>query len=148
FTATATASKAIGTVGIVEWTTSLGKVDSAQIEFSLVSPKTNEINLGGVAPVDVAKPNYRTLMLGLKGARDYKYHIVATGGGTKCTSQDFTFKSGAVANSVPTLTRQLTNAAGRARGFILTSAGIGGGFGTGSSAPAFIIDSDGDVVWW
>jgi hypothetical protein len=144
-------SKAISTVGIVEWSvTGLSSVEKAEIIFDLVSPMGDEINVGGVAPVDLKSQNYRTLLLGMKEDRDYKFRVEASGGGGSCKSQDFMLRTGAIPNSVPTIATMTPKATARARGFIVTTGYSMGGFGGGgaSMVPSLIIDQDGDVVWW
>src|SRR6187549_3009810 len=60
-------SERIPTVGIVEWSTGLGAVDEAHIEFGL------DESYGTVAPVELGEPRHRTLLLGLKPQRLYHY---------------------------------------------------------------------------
>src|SRR5690606_11758260 len=87
-------SSAIGTVEIVNWSTDLQNLTSAEIQFSLAS--------GGntlVAPVAVEEgPEYRTLLLGMKGEEDYVFRIVVSSGETTCTSSDYEVTTGPVAN--------------------------------------------------
>jgi hypothetical protein len=135
-------SSAIATVGIVTWSTDLEAIDEAQIEFGLTGG-----DFSMEAPVDLSEPDYRTLLLGMKGDRDYSFRIVASAGDQTCTSEIYSLTTGPVSNSVPTLTRTVQNEAAIAPGFILTASGLGGGRG-GSASMAFILDSDGDVVWW
>ncbi len=141
-TADLSLSSAIPTVGIATWSTNLANLDSAEIQFGLV-----ETGPTMTAPVDLDAPDFRTLLLGMKGQRDYVVRIVAQGGGMTCTSEDYTLTTGAVANSVPVIDRNVINEGAIAKGFIVTSGGVGN-FGFGPAVPAFIIDSDGDVVWW
>ncbi len=143
--ANATLSPAIATVGIVTWSTDLEGIDNARIEFGLA-----ETGPTMAAPVDLSAPGYRTLLLGMKGDRDYVFRIVVNSGSETCTSERHTLTTGPVSNSVPVITRQVVNAAAVARGFIVTSGGVGA-FGVapgGATVPVFIMDSDGDVVWW
>jgi len=138
-------SPAIPTVGIVNWSTDLVGLSEARIEFTLNDPAGDEINRGSGGKIDVAGTTHRALMLGLKAERTYTYRIVATGGGKVCTSADQTLTTGA-ATGAPTVTRTAQNAAGQARGFIVTCE-----FPDGPAARAnmaYIIDADGDVVWW
>ncbi len=84
---------------------------------------------------------YRTLLLGMKGSSSYVYRIVVTSSAGTCTSQDYTFMTGAVPSSVPKPTVTISNATAHAKGFVVTSSGLSG---TG----AYIYDSDGAPVWW
>lgn len=143
-------SSAIGTVGIVTWS-STSAIDSATIEFGL-----SDAGFTMSAPVDLEEPNYRTLLLGMKGEREYSFQVVANSGGQTCMSETYSLVTGPVSNSVPSIShmRQDEQSASKT-GFIITSAGLGGfgvggvgGPGGGGGAPAFIFDMDGDPVWW
>lgn len=139
-------SSEIGTVGIVTWSTDMA-VDSATIEFGLAGA---EASLS--APVDLTAPEYRTLLLGMKGNSDYEFRIVANGGGQTCTSETFALTTEPVPNPIPVISRQVMNEMAVTRGFYVTSSGIGnigfGGGGGGGGSYMFIFDQDGDVVWW
>jgi hypothetical protein len=137
FTVNHTQSSAIATVEVVTFSTTLAGITSARIDFgpSGAAPTMS-------APVDLAEPMYRTLLLGMKGSREYTFRIVATSPAGTCTSMDYTLTTGAVSSSVPRITRTAMNAAAQDRGFIITSGGVG------TTGPTVIIDADGDVVWW
>jgi hypothetical protein len=129
----------IPTVGIVTWSTTLSGVQSAKIDFGLTT------SYGMTAPVDLAQQNYRTLLLGMKGSRMYHYRITATAGSGQCVSPDYTIMTGPIANGLVKPTVTTNNAAALSGGFILTGQYVQN---TGGSAPAYILDSDGDYVWW
>jgi hypothetical protein len=131
----------VPTVETVTFSTDLAGVTSARIDFGLAGSATTMS-----APVNLAEPMYRTWLLGMKPARDYVFRIVATSPAGTCTSQDYTLTTGARASNLPTITRTAGNAAMQDRGFIITSGGVAGGGGGG--IPAYIIDADGDIVWW
>ena len=131
----------VPTVEAVTFSTDLAGVTGARIDFGLAGSAPTMS-----APVNLAEPMYRTLLLGMKPARDYAFRIVATSPAGTCTSQDFTLTTGARASNLPTITRTAGNAAMQDRGFIITSGGVAGGGGGG--IPAYIIDADGDIVWW
>lgn len=141
----------IPTVGVVNWSVDLANLTSAQIVFGLQGGDSTL-----TAPVDVTTgPEFRTLLLGMKGSKTYTFHIEASDGATSCKSADQMLMTGAVPNDVPRITRTAgPAAASQAKGFIISSSGLGagGGFGFGGggggSAYAFIIDADGDIVWW
>ena len=142
FTVDSSTSTAIPTVGIVEWSSDLANLSSAQIVYTLNSPAANVLNVGGTAPVDLTKPGNRTLLLGLKGQSSYTFHIEASdSNGTTCVSPDYDLTTGATSGA-PQITRNVSNAAAQAAGFILTCGGLSG------NIPAVIIDADGAVVWW
>lgn len=125
----------IPTVAVVTYTTDLTGVTGGQIDFGLP---------GGpmmTAPIDTTQATPKTLLLGMKGGKSYTYHITLKAPAGDCTSQDFTFMTGAVPSSVPKPTVTIMNAAMHDKGFIVASGGLMG-------TTTVIIDSDGDVVWW
>lgn len=135
-------SAKIATVGVVEWSTTLGKLSSAQVVYTLDAAASNILNKGGTAPVDLTKTNYRTLLLGLKPSSSYTFHIEATAeDGTTCKSADQKLPKTGTLTGVPSITRTATNATAQAKGFISTCGGLMG------NTPAIIIDADGTVVW-
>jgi hypothetical protein len=136
FAVTSSLSAAIPTVGIVTFTTTLAPLSSAEIRFGLAS--------GGptmVAPVDLAQPDYRTLLLGMKGSARYTFQIAASSATGTCTSGSYSLTTGAVPSAVPTPTTTIVDAAAHARGFIITSRSLGTGW-------VVIVDADGAPVWW
>lgn len=145
-------SSKMATVGVVEWSTNLSNMASAQIVYALNNAGSSILNKGGTAPVDLKKTNYRTLLLGLKPSSTYTFHVEATtSNGSVCKSADKTLTTGTLSGA-PAITRTATNPSAQAGGFIVTSTGqgAGGGFGGGGggSGGAFIIDADGTVVWY
>jgi len=134
----------IPTVGIVNWSVDLPNVTTASIAFTLMGASTSM-----TAPVDITQaPNYRTLLLGMKGSKTYNFQISVSDGTTTCMSMSYPITTGAVPSSVPRITRTTgPAAASQKKGFIVTSTGIGG-TGGGGASQAFIIDADGEPVWW
>jgi hypothetical protein len=125
------------TVGIVTWSVDVSNLSSAYIEFGLTT------SYGMRAPVDLAEMNYRTLLLGMKPMNTYHFRVVATAGSTTYTSGDYTITTGARTTAVSVARFQEMNAAARKRGFIVASYWRG----TGTAVP-FILDADGEIVWW
>lgn len=137
-------SNAIGTVGIVTWSTDLEKPKNASIDFGLVD---GDIFL--TAPVDLESPGYRTLLLGMKGAREYRFRIRVDDGHAECQSEDFSITTRPIPNAVPTIDQEIFDEDALEPGFIVTSAGIGNLAPTGGDGdPVFVIDRDGDIVWY
>jgi hypothetical protein len=136
FSQTATLSTKIGTVGIVEWSTSLPNATSAHIDFGLST------SYGMTAPVDLSSQPHRTLLLGMKASRTYHYRLVAESAAGTCTGPDATLTTGAVPNGIAQIQVTTTNAPALFGGFLITGQYLG------SVAPALILDSDGDYVWW
>ncbi len=136
FSISSSMSEVISTVGIIEWSVG-GTVQSARVEFGL------DTNYGMTAPVDLAEPGYRTLLLGMKGGRDYHYRVVASVDGQECASEDGTLSTGEIPNSIerPEISTPLP--AQLSGGYLIT-----GRWGDGNRGPSFILDVDGDVVWW
>ncbi len=141
FDQSSSVSPKIGTVGIVTFSTSLAGVQSAKIDFGLTT------SYGLTAPVDLTQPNYRTLLLGMKASHTYHYRITATGPSGDCQSPDYTIMSGPLANGLvkPTVTKMPTDPSLLAGGFLITGQYVANSSGSG---PAYIVDSDGDIVWW
>jgi hypothetical protein len=132
-------SPKIATVGIVTWSTTLAAVQSAHIDFGLTA------SYGMSAPVDLAQPSYRTLLLGMKSSHLYHYRITATNAGGDCQSPDYTIMTGPLANGLVKPTVTTNDAAALAGGFLITGQYVQNANG---SAPGYILDSDGDIVWW
>ncbi|HEX6276824.1 MAG TPA: hypothetical protein VFZ53_27480, partial [Polyangiaceae bacterium] len=125
------------TVGIVTWSVDKQNLTSAFIDFGLTT------EYGMRAPVDLAEMSYRTLLLGMKPASTYHFRVTATAGSTNYVSEDYTIQTGAATTAVQISGFREMNAAGRKRGFIVTSYWRG----TGNAVP-FILDADGAIVWW
>ena len=134
FTIDATPSSVIPTVGVVQWSTTLSSVSSAHIDFGLTT------NYGMTAPVDLTEANYKTLLLGMKASQTYHFRIVAEGGGQQCSSDDQSIQTGPLATNLPKPTVTTSNAQALAGGFLVSEV-----FQAGT---AFILDADGDIVWW
>jgi hypothetical protein len=126
-----------GTVGIVTWSTTLGTPGSAGVEFGL------DTSYGTTAPVDLAEADYRTLLLGMKPEHDYHFRVVADVDGTRYASDDYTLTTGPPTTLVELGSFDVVDDAARERGFIVASYWQGN-----SGRIPFIIDADGDIVWW
>jgi hypothetical protein len=135
-------SARMATVGVVEWSLAGAAPSSAKIVYALKDAASSISNRGGEAPVDLAKVNYRTLLLGLKQSKDYRFHVEARRDGQTCVSQEFVLPTTGSFASSPAVTVNVSQAGARQPGFIVTSAG------TSLPNSAFIIDADGDVVWY
>jgi hypothetical protein len=141
----------IPTVGIVNWSVDMTGLTKASIDFTLMGGTTTM-----TAPVDITKgPMFRTLLLGMKGSKTYTFHINVTNGTSSCTSPDYMIKTGAIPSAVPRITRTAGPAvAMQQKGFIIASSGLGGGGGGfgggmgGGASYAFILDADGEIVWF
>ena len=84
------ASTAPPTVGIVRWSVEPdAPLTEAHIEFGL------DTSYGFSAPVDLGKPDYRTLLLGMKPEKTYHFRIVASDASQSYTSDDRTLTTGA-----------------------------------------------------
>ncbi len=142
--ASSTLSTVIPTVGIVEWTTDLPGITEAEIEFGL------DTNYGMTAPVDLNEANYRTLLLGMKaGGRIYHFRVIARAGDQVCVGEDNALPpTGEPPNSLPLLSFTPAQAEGLDGGFLVFET-LKQTFGTGvPDSPVYIVDGDGDFVWW
>ncbi len=133
-------SRSPGTIGIVTWSLDGDVPDKAEIRFGL------DTAYGMVAPVDLHAEGYRTLLLGMKPGRVYHYRVVAGRGEDSCTSADQTLETGPATNLV-NLDVTVFDAEAHAEGFIITSEPGDFGPWQGDSI-AYILDADGDIVWW
>lgn len=125
------------TVGIVTWSLEDLVPDEAYIEFGL----TDEY--GTVAPVDLGAPEFRTLLLGMKPERSYHFRVVASREDITLASPDQVLETGLASDVVVLPEASVLDAAAREPGFIVSSYWRGE-----TSTMAFIVDADGDVVWW
>jgi hypothetical protein len=132
----------IPTVGVVEWSLAGATPSSARIVYRLKTAATSILNQGGVAPVNLEKANYRTLLLGLKQSSDYFFHIEALTGGSTCVSPTYSLPTTGRFATARSTTANVVQPNKREPGFIVTSSG------TSIPSSAFIIDADGDVVWY
>ena len=82
----------------------------------------------------------------MKAAKPYTFRIVATAGAKTCTSADFSFTTGALPGTLAKVITTKTTPGAGAKGFIVTTGGIG--FSTSILPDAYIFDTDGDLVWW
>jgi len=139
FTQSSSPSSKIATVGIVTWSTTLAGVQSARIDFGLTT------SYGMSAPVDLTQPSYRTLLLGMNASHTYHYRITATNGSGDCQSPDYMIMTGPLANGLVKPTVTTNNAAALSGGFLITGQYVQNSNGL---APGYILDSDGDIVWW
>lgn len=131
----ASLSEHIGTVGIVEFSTAVENVTSATIEFGL------DTEYGHSAPVDLEEENYRTLLLGMKPVSDYHFRVVVEGEDESCTSEDYALETTAPSpNGLPRIDIETMDEDALAGGFLVTS--------TFQEGSAYILDADGDFVWW
>src|SRR5690606_2916773 len=80
--------------------------------------------------------------LGLKQSEDYTFNIRATRGRTTCESDTYPLRTTGVYAEAPSVAREVSQPGKREAGFIVTSSG------TSLPSSAFIIDADGDVVWY
>jgi len=136
----ASISEAISTVGIVTFTVTQGGTsltpEDASIEFGL------DTAYGLTAPVDLQEPGFRTLLLGMKPAREYHFRVRATAAGTTCESPDLTLTTGPAPNLLVKPSVNVANPAALAGGYMIT------GFWGQLDGPSFILDADNDFVWW
>jgi hypothetical protein len=135
--ASAMNASAPGTIGIVTWTVNVSALTEAHIDFGL------DTSYGMTAPVDVALADHRTLLLGMKPAKTYHFRVAARDATASYTSGDYTVTTGPATTTVSISRFQVMNATARKRGFIITSYWQG----TGNAVP-FILDGDGEIVWW
>ena len=142
FTQSSTVSTKIPTVGILTWSTSMSNLTTAKVDFGLTT------DYGMTAPVDLKADMYKTLLLGMKASKMYHYKITASSSSGTCVSSDYTIMTGALTNGLPKIqvSPATSGATGLFGGFLITGQYVQGAGASGS--PAYILDADGDFVWW
>lgn len=140
FDVTASLSPSIGTVGIVTWSSSFSAPAEAHIEFGLTTA------YGMSAPVDLNAPDYRTLLLGMKGAHTYHFRIEVSNADGACTSADQTITTTPVPNGMANITTATPIPGAAFGGFLITGQYVK--FANAAGVPAYILDADASLVWW
>jgi hypothetical protein len=127
------------TVGIVTWSIAAGVPSAALIEFGLTT------DYGTSAPVDTANPKLRTVLLGMKPDRTYHYRIKANVDGRSLLSGDFTIATGPAPSIdvVNIASYEVFSPQAHEPGYLVTSHWNGEYQGM-----VFILDPDGEIVWW
>ena len=135
-------SSKIPTVGVVEWSLVGAAPSSARIVYALDHAAPSILNRGGEAPVRLDDANHRTLLLGLKQTSGYTFHLEAVRNGQTCLSPNYVLPTTGRFAISPAVTVNVSQPDKRDPGFIVTS--------SGTSVPnsAFIIDADGEIVWY
>jgi hypothetical protein len=127
--------QAPGTVVIVEWSVALDAIATAKIEFGLDGA------FDVSAPVDLDEADFRTLLLGLKPARSYTFRIVASDGSASYVSDTYTVETGPPTTAVAVGEMDILDEAAHMPGFIIGSY-------HNASGVVWIMDPDGEIVWW
>jgi len=142
FTQMSTISTKIPTVGILTWSSTMASPTSAKVDFGLTT------DYGMTAPVAKPTDMNKTLLLGMKASKMYHYQITVSGSGGDCVSPDYTIMTGALTNGLSTIkiAPPTAMATGLFGGFLIT--GQYAQNAGSSGAPAYILDADGDYVWW
>lgn len=125
------------TVGIVNWSIADVTPESATIEFGL------DTNYGMTAPVDLEAAGFRTLLLGMKPESSYHFRISVVSGGATYVSDDYTIDTGAPTDAVAIGDFTILQPDAYERGYMIVSYWRGQ-----NSSVAFILDADGEIVWW
>jgi hypothetical protein len=135
-------SSKMATVGIVKWSTTLISPKEAHIDFGL----TDTYGMTAPIPNPTASDN-TTLLLGMKAIQTYHYRIVVSSEGGNCTSQDYTITTKSLPTGLPTITPSDKNASALYGGFLITGQYMPQTGKPSSGGPAYIFDSDGEIVW-
>ena len=137
------ASDRISTVAIVTWEEGLGDdietsdIEEAYIEFGL------DDSFGHRVGVNVEAEDMRTVLLGMKqGARSYKIRSTVKVDGKAYVSDVIDFETGYSPSDLLLPEESFRHPSLPVEdGYIITSTFTGGGY-------AFIVDTEGDIVWW
>lgn len=151
FTLNVSLSTAIATVGILTWSLDAA-IDSAEVEFG-----RDQNAFEFQTSADLAAPDHRTLLLGMKPDTTYYVRVTASGGGQTYVSEVASVTTGFLPNGLPvqSITDHDAGALYAGGGFTIASTGfdtfggggLGMGMGTGNPSWVFIFDRDGDPVW-
>ena len=125
------------TVGIVRWSLQEPGLTEAHIDFGL------DTTYGMTAPVELAKADYRTVLVGMKPAKTYHFRVVASDASRAFTSDDHTLTTGAPTTLVPIASYSIGAPDKLEKGFLIGSFWFGP-----AQHMAYILDPDGDIVWW
>jgi hypothetical protein len=146
FTINSSLSSAISTVGVVDWSVNT-TAESGYIDFGRTAGDWEYR-----APVNsVSQGGNQTLLLGMKGNTTYSYQVSIQRGTETCSSEVQTIQTGPTRNGLPQVTMNTPNPGGVNEGFTITCIfGFGGmpGMPSTEGSWTFIIDKDGDHVWW
>lgn len=124
------------TVGIITWSIEGVTPSEAYVEFGL------DTNYGTHAPVDLSETGFRTLLLGMKPEHVYNYRVVVSDGTNSYASDNYTIETGAPTTAVSIGSFDSLSEA-RERGFMIMSYR-----GQNADPMVFILDADGEIVWW
>lgn len=127
----------ISTVGIVEFSAALAGANAAFIQFGRTAEYTME------APVDLAEPNYRTLLLGMVTNLTHHYRVVVVSDTEACVSDDQTIVTGLLPAGGGIGNANITPGQSTAPvepGFIVNA--------TYNSDWVYILSSEGELVWY
>ena len=130
--ASATLAPKIESVVVATFTTDLAAPTAAFIEFG------KDAAYGFSAPVDLAAPEHRTLLLGMPFETELHYRVTVQSAGGTCQGDDQTITTGAPPADVPQLVSTVSLEAEVAPGFI--SVGVNPGWAT-------IYNHLGELVW-
>ncbi len=132
----ASLSEAIRTVGIIVFSTDLGRVDAGYVEFGL------DESYGMRAPLDTSAVGYRTVLLGMHQGSEYHYRVVARSGGAVCVSEDDVLTTGFAPETIPPVSVAAISPERVASGFIVTASS------RNEAGTIVIYDHLGELVWW
>ena len=100
-----------------------------------------------VAPVDITAAYYRTLLLGMKGSRDYVYRIVVNSAAGSCTSAGCHGAHRRGAGECAATDADDPDARRRTRP-ASSSPAAAPRWAAADAIPVYILDGDGEPVWW
>ncbi len=129
-----TLSEQIPTVAVVTWSTSLPSVSGGRVEFG------RDGAVEYLAPIEPAAPERRTTLLGMKPSTAYDFQVVLEGDGVTCRSRTDRIETGPRATGLPIPRVTTFDPAAISGDFIVTS--------LATKRTVFILDKDGDIVWW
>ncbi len=136
FAVQAEISDMIPTVAAVEWTTDLGPVQDAHVDFGLDATYGTRVEAR-----DDGAGTFSATLLGLRPSTEYHFRAVAVIDDTTYYSDDTTLTTGGQPTYLPGITIDSSDPEREAGGLLVTSV-------LGIPSVAAIIDTSGHYVWW
>lgn len=130
----------ISTVATVTWRVNGVEPRTARVEFWRSGSESRFV---APAPL-VGEGPHDAVLLGMKPSSEYAYQIFVNG--DECVSEPQTLVTGSVNPELPRLTFETGTAL--SPGFYVLNSGFGADIPGGPSKWTYIIDQDGDPVWW
>ena len=144
FTIDPVLAEAISTVGVVRWSTT-ASVETAHVDFGRERGNWEY----STAEEPAQQSGNRTLLLGMKAETNYSFQVVTRSGETTCNSPVQQITTGLQRTGLPSVTVDTQRQDEVEPGFTIACVfRTDGAMGNGRPSWTFILDHEGDYVWW